>query len=444
MTEVLYRPPSPDQSPCSQNDYDRRMLDAQTIERQDKPKITSMSPVSQSELLTRKERKRRDREEQRARPGYTRRRIGVAALCLAESLGLTYKGFMFDQNTLANMVWGSDKAEFHTLYEHFDGDITPETFVYVIPGTGIKDATPRIATPLMPSFSSIPNVKYMALKEGAHPQINDTHAALDHTIDKKDPPDRIIFEGMSAGGKEALDLAAYLREKYPKIDISIILSSSPYDQDSAYQLRGSNNVLPIIADLSAELNLRGGPITRFFGEMYNKRHRCWDDDDIFFRQCYETAKQVAHSKLTSDASSTELLEWQVEWTRSLSAGRNINGLKNEDGKGYTSILYIKTTRDTVVDDAQAIEKYEADAAKNGIPFEVISIDAPHASEQANASLYNKKVIKTYLAEIDNIYAQIDTQNLADKALENKIGPSPSPSVAAIAPSPSNIPDMAAK
>jgi hypothetical protein len=292
----------------------------------------------------------------------------------------------------------------------------------------------------MPSFSSIPNVKYMSLKEGAHPQINDTHDALDQTIDKDNPPDRIIFEGMSAGGKESLDLAAHLRETYPEVDISIILSSSPYDQDSAYQLRGSNNVLPVIADLSAELNLRGGPITRFFGEMYNKREHCWDNNNIFFKQCYETAKQVAHGKLTSEASSTELLEWQVEWTRTLSAGRNISALKNEEGKGRTSILYIETTEDTTVDDRQAIGKYEADADKNDIPFEVISIDTPHASEQANAKIYNKEVISKYLAEIDAIYAGIDEQNIADKALDSKVKPSQSPS----SPTPSHIPNIAAR
>jgi hypothetical protein len=435
MTEVLYRPSNPDRSQVKQKSDNR--ASAQEVH---ESVIPAMSPVPLSELLTRKERKKRDREERRSKPGYTRRRLGVAALCIATSLGATYEGFMFDQTTLANMVWGSDKAEFHTLYEHSDDDTTPETYVYVIPGTGIKDATPRVATPLMPSFSSIPNVKYMSLKEGAHPQINDTHDALDQTIDKDNPPDRIIFEGMSAGGKESLDLAAHLRETYPEVDISIILSSSPYDQDSAYQLRGSNNVLPVIADLSAELNLRGGPITRFFGEMYNKREHCWDNNNIFFKQCYETAKQVAHGKLTSEASSTELLEWQVEWTRTLSAGRNISALKNEEGKGRTSILYIETTEDTTVDDRQAIGKYEADADKNDIPFEVISIDTPHASEQANAKIYNKEVISKYLAEIDAIYAGIDEQNIADKALDSKVKPSQSPS----SPTPSHIPNIAAR
>lgn len=441
MTEVLYRPSNPDHSSSKQEGYDAPEPAMQDSEKtRESTRLPAMSPVPLSELLTKKEQRQRNREERRSKPGYTRRRVGVAALCLATSFGLAYEGFMFDQNTLANMVWGSDEAEFHTLYEHSNGDITPETYVYVIPGTGIKDATPRVATPLMPSFSSIPNVKYMSLKEGAHPQINDTHDALDQTIDKENPPDRVIFEGMSAGGKESLDLAAYIREKYPKVDISIILSSSPYDQDSAYQLRGSNNVLPIIADLSAELNLRGGPITRFFGEMYNKRERCWDDDDIFFKQCYETAKQVARGKLTSESSSTELLEWQVEWTRTLSAGRNIGALKNEEGKGRTSILYIETTKDTTVDDKQAIGKYEADADKNDIPFEVISIDTPHASEQANAEIYNKKVISKYLAEIDTIYAGIDEQNLVNKALDSKIEPSQSPS----SPAPSHIPNIAAR
>ena len=164
MTEVLYRPPSPDRS-SSEQETNETMLAVQNSEAiAQEHKIAAMSPVPLSELLTRKERKRRDRAERRAKPGYARRRIGVTALCLATSFGLAYEGFMFDQNALANMVWGSDKAEFHTLYEHSDNDITPETYVYVIPGTGIKDATPRVATPLMPSFSAIPNVKYIDRK----------------------------------------------------------------------------------------------------------------------------------------------------------------------------------------------------------------------------------------------------------------------------------------
>jgi len=149
---------------------------------------------------------------------------------------------------------------------------------------------------------------------------------------------------------------------------------------------------------------------------------------------------VARGKLTSDSSSTELLEWQVEWTRTLSAGRNIGALKNEDGKGRTSILYIETTKDTIVDDEQAIGKYEADADKNDIPFEVIAIDTPHASENANAKIYNKKVISKYLAEIDDIYAQIDEQNLVNKALDNKI----EPNQVSASPTPSRIPNIAAR
>lgn len=425
MTEVLHRPSNPD----SENDTSKKGDSART-QREAAP--YSMSPVPLSELLSRKDQRRRNREERRERrtkPGYTRRRLGIAALCLTTSLGLAYEGFMFDQNTLASAVWGNDKAEFNTLYEHHADDASPETYVYIIPGTGIKDATARVGIPLMPSFATIPNVKEMSLKEGAHPQINDTRDALNRTLDKDSLPKRIILYGMSAGGKESLDLADYIREKYPHIDITDILSSSPYDQNTAYQLRGDHNVLPVIADVSAELNLRGGPITRFVGEMYNKRRHCWDDNDIFFKECYETAKQVAHGKLTSSASSTELLEWQVEWTRALSAGRNIDTLKNKDGVGRTSMLYIETTKDTVVDDKQAIEQYRADAKENNIPFEVISLDVPHASEQANAKLYNEKVIKRYLSEIDDIYAQIDAQNLTNKALENKSAPNvPTPTI----------------
>jgi|GEM_PF-1162776 hypothetical protein len=438
MTEVLRRPPITENLP---GEWDKKnkgvtddaLFDEYTQSSEEVPAAyTSMSPVPLTELLNRKQRRHRDRlekRERRMRPGATRRRLGVAALCLTTSLGLAYEGFMFDQNTLAKMAWGSNKAEVTTLYEHHEDYLDPETYVYVIPGTGIKDAAPRIANPLEPSFSSIPNVKYMSLKEGTHPQIEDTHSAIISTIDKENPPQRIVLYGMSAGGKESLDLAAFLRDRFPDIDIIVMLSSSPYDQDSAYQLRGPHNVLPMIADLSAELNLRGGPVTRFMVEMYDRRHQCWDDDNIFVSQCIALAKRIAHDKLSSDSSTNELFEWQVEWTRVNSAGRNISVLKNETGRGRTAMLYIETTKDSIVDDKQALAKYKADATKNNIPFDVISLDVTHASEQANAKLYNEKVVKKYLSEIDDIYAQIDAQNLARKELSSKTAPTQLPTVA---------------
>ena len=65
MTEVLHRPPNPDRSRVEQKS------DRDTSAAQEVPKVavTAMSPVPLSELLTRKERRKRDREARRSKPG---------------------------------------------------------------------------------------------------------------------------------------------------------------------------------------------------------------------------------------------------------------------------------------------------------------------------------------------------------------------------------------
>lgn len=370
----------------------------------------SLSPVPLSELLTRREIRTQKREAKYMRPHKLRRRLGVAALCVATTFCGTYEAFMFDQNTLSDMVWGSDKATINTLWDRQENYYDPTTYIYVIPGTGIKDATPTIAKPIEPSFETLPNAKLMALKEGSHPQIEDTFAAIDHTIDMQSPPDRVILYGMSAGGKEALSIAVHVRQTLPHADISIILSSSPYDQDSAYELQGDHNTLPLIADLSDQLGLHGGPVTRLAVEMYNRRDQCVVDGQIDIPKCIKVAKQVTNNKLTDKATSNELFEWQVEWTRVNSAGSDIAALKNVEDGPHTSIMYINTTKDTIVDEDEAIPKFAADAKKNNIPFTIISLDDGHASEYQDPKNYNDKVIKKYLASIDNIYAAIDAKD----------------------------------
>lgn len=366
-----------------------------------------MPPVPESQLvLSRRERKQQKRETIEFGPGKLYRRVGAVALCLTTLMGGTYKGFMYDQTTLAQMAWGNDPATVHTLLDQYENYTQPETYVYVIPGTGIRDATPTIARPIEASIKSIPNVRLLSLREGSHPQILDTYSAIDATIDRDYPPDRIVVYGMSAGGKEALTIAAHLRETLPKTDLTIVLSSTPYDQDSAYQLRGNHNNLPLIADLSAKLNLRGGPLTRLAIETYNRRDQCQTDGHFDLKRCLDLIPEVAAYKLTPKSTSNELFEWQVAWTRVTSASGDIAKLKNVAGGPFTSILYINTTKDTIVDEKEAIPKFQADAEANNIPFTIMKLDTPHASENKFAKQYNDLVLKQYFGSISAIYAGI--------------------------------------
>ena len=245
----------------------------------------------------------------------------------------------------------------------------------------------------------------MSLRESSHPQIEGTYNAIDATIDVRYPPDRIVIYGMSAGGKEALSIAAYLRQKYPKANISIVLSSTPYDQDSAFQLRGSDNNLPLIADISAKLNLHGGPITRLAVEMYNRRDQCETNGYLDIEKFYTLLKKVSANKLSADSSSNLLFEWQVEWTRVNSASGDIATLKNIPGGPFTSILYINTTKDTIVDELEAIPKFTADAQKNDIPLTIMKLDGIHANEHGDPAHYDA-ILKQYLGSISSIYEGI--------------------------------------
>lgn len=430
MTEVLHHPPKPD---LLSDEWEDKNTHTATpcdsalgadLEESSAFDYPSMPPVDMRQMLTRRERRRQRQHERDFRPHKMRRRLGAAALCISSFVGTAYGAFMYDQTTLANMVWGDQKATIETLWDHQANYFDPETYIYVIPGTGIRSATPTIAKPLEPSFETLPNSKLMSLQEGSHPQIEDTFAAIDGTIDKDNPPDRVILYGMSAGGKEALSLAVHLRQTLPKADLSIILSSTPYDQNSAYELQGSHNTLPLIADLSAQLNMHGGPVTRMVVEMYNRRNQCQTNGNFDLTKCVDIARKVANEKLSSKATSNELFEWQVEWTRINSASSDIAALKNVDNGPDTSILYINTTKDTIVDESEAMPKFEADATKNNIPFTVIKLDGPHASESQFPKNYNNLVLKKYFAAIDGIHARIDEQET--RAEEAAIPPQVAP------------------
>lgn len=386
-------------------------------------RYSPMPPPKGDLFLSAHERWQIKNEKKEASTHITAKVICAMGLTATILVGGAYKAFQFDQTVLAQMAWGNDKASVSTIWEHNEhyGTFYPptaeETYIYVIPGTGIRDAAPTIAKPISAAFESIPNAKYMALREGSHPQVEDTYQAVDSTINKMSPPGRIIIYGMSAGGKEALKVASHFRETLPKTDQTVILSSTPYDQDSAYQLRGTNNNLPFIADLSARLKLYGGPTLRFLIEMYNREYQCQDEKDNFsVAECIGLAHRVYEEKLTRNTTSNELFQWQVAWTMANTAGGDISSLKNVTNGPRTALMYINTTQDTIVDEGEAIPKFEADAAKANIPFTIMKLVGPHANEHDNPKPYITNIIKPYLARVDGIYSNITAKQQLEEQL----------------------------
>lgn len=387
-------------------------------------KYSPLPPPRSDLLLSRPDRRWHKNKEKETSTHKTGKVLGAAALALTTLVGFGIKGFQFDQSVLADMAWGNDKATVSTIWSHEEhyGSFYPpaaETNIYVIPGTGIRDAAPTIAKPISAAFESIPNARYMSLREGSHPQVEDTYAAIDATYDKEFPPARIILYGMSAGGKEALAIAAHLRRTLPKTDIVVILSSTPYDQDSAYQLSGANNNLPMIADISARMKLYGGPVTRFVIEMYNREYQCQDKNDNFsLSECIGLAFRVYNEKLTRNTTSNELFDWQVAWTMVNSAGGDIATLKNTVNGPRTAIMYEQAEQDTIVDDTQAIGLYEKAAKDASIPFTVMKINGPHANEHDNPKPYINSLIKPYLATVDSIFTNITAEEQISEQAAN--------------------------
>ena len=449
MTEVLYHPPKPDLLSDEWEDKNTETATLCDLSLDAEPETPlfdypPMASVTERDFLTRHERRQLKREAKAERKAKIKhpvlRRLGASALCCSIFAVGAYDAFMYDQKTLSSYAWGDSKAGVNVIWDHHENYLDPETYVYVIPGTGSKDATPR-AKLFEQSVAAFLNSKFMGLQEGVHPQIEDTYAAIDDTIDKDFPPDQIILYGVSAGGKEALSIASHLRETFPTINLNIILSSTPYDQDSAYELQGSHNVLPVIADTMDRLNLHGGPVTRLLVEMYNRRSDCFDESGFSINKCIDVAHDVADAKLTNEAASNELFEWQVEWTRVQSAGSDIAAIKNTKDSAYTSILYINTTKDTVVDENEAIPKFAKDAAKNNIPFMVVQLNTSHANEWSDKEEYNNVVLKKYFAAIDTIYTHINATQAgyADPYITRADGGAAIPQAETTA-SPSNVQD----
>lgn len=400
-------------------------MESSRFHRQDITEVTSpdvfsgrtlepLAPVHPLDIPNYRERRRARTAERKARPHKIARKLAAVAICASTITSISYNAFMYDQNTLADEVWGTSKAHVDVLYSNYDSPTEPTTYIYVLPNTGVRDAH-QIANPLRKTFDAIPNAQLMSLTEGTHPQINDTFEAIDSTINPSIPPDHFVFYGTSVGGKEALSIADHVREKLPKSDITIVLSSSPYDQNSAYALQGEGNRLPLLADIADEMNLHGGPVTRILGEFsIQVGDYCFDENGTFdFESCQRRLKDTIHENVAPTTSTNDLLEWQVQWTRVNSAGQDMAKLRNVKNGPRTDILYINTTQDIIVDENEAIPKYAKDAIKNDIPFTVTPIDVPHSTEHMFPEKYSKEVLLKYFAKINDIYDSVDVKLESD-------------------------------
>ena len=374
--------------------------------------LTPLEPVHPHDIPNRyelkQERKRNNTPEYKRQKRI--RRLAAAAIGMSTITGAGYDLFMYDQTTLADVVWGDHSAHIETLGTTEQDPAAPETYVYVLPNTGVKDAR-QTAVPIQQSFDAIPNARIMSLTEGAHPQISETFEAVDETIDADNPPERFLLYGTSVGGKEALALANHLRDTSPMADITIVLSSSPYNQESAYALQGDNNQLPFLVDMIAQSNLHGGPMVRILGSIAMQfGERCHDGNGDFNKDmCWQMIEHTIDENTREDTGTTELLQWQVQWTRANTVPQDMHMLRNKTDSPRTNILYINTTQDTIVDENQAIPLYAHDAIENNIPFTVKSIDVPHSTEFLFPERYDKEVLRDYFAQIDDIYDSVDVR-----------------------------------
>lgn len=369
--------------------------------------IPNLTPA---DYPNRYEQKQLRKQEKQQRKHKVARKLAAAAVATSVAVGSAHNAFMYDQTVIAEAVWGNDKASVDILADNTERFIKTDTYIYVLPNTGVRDATPT-ALAIKDAFDTLPNSRLMSLTEGAHPQIHDTFNAIDETIDKENPPKHFILYGTSVGGKEALALADHLRGFAPDSDLSIILSSSPYNEQSAFALQGGNNKLPLIADIAARNNLHGGPVARIVAESGMKAgERCVNEYNAFdLESCIAMIKETARENTSEDTGSNELLKWQVEWTRVNSVGQDMFKLRNVKNGPRTDILYINTTQDVIVDEQQAIPLYKADARKNNIPMTVTPIDVPHSTEYLFPEKYNNEVLYDYFARIPNIQENIDTE-----------------------------------
>ena len=374
--------------------------------------LTPLEPVHPHDIPNRyelkQERKRNNAPEHKRQKRI--RKLATAAIGMGTLVGAGHSAFMYDQNVLADAIWGNNTAYVETLSSTETDPNIPETYIYVLPNTGVKDAR-QTAVPIQRTFETIPNSTLMSLTEGAHPQISETFEAVDETIDYDNPPERFLLYGTSVGGKEALALANHLRDKSPMADITIVLSSSPYNQGSAYALQGENNILPAFADMVAQSNLHGGPVVRILGSIAMQfGERCHEQDGDFNKDmCRQMIANTIDENTREDTGTTELLQWQIQWTRANTVRQDMHSLRNKTDGPRTNILYINTTQDTIVDEDQAIPLYERDAIENNIPFTVKTIDLPHSTEFLFPERYDKEILRDYFAQIDDIYDSVDAR-----------------------------------
>ena len=324
----------------------------------------------------------REKADRHSRTAYG---IGVAALSMTCLAGSAVRAFEYDQVTLAPIVWGNNAATIHQLSSSASLPHSPGTDVLFIPGTGIKDATYGIADPLLPAFKHLQNVNIAALEEASHPQIERTVEAFMSYIEATNP-ERVFLWGMSAGGKEELLLATELRSARPDIEIVLGLDSTPFNQDSAFQLRGNDN--SAMSELSVAANLYGGPVLRAAIEMNNRKDQYTTaDGGIDYAKLSTVWQAIKREKLSKDATSNELYIWQVMLTIDNFAHDALMSLKNEPGKAQVSMVYFSPTQDGIVDESESVPLYKQAATDAQIPFYVERIDSEHAAEFRHPDLY---------------------------------------------------------
>lgn len=182
-----------------------------------------------------------------------------------------------DNEYVAPAVWGSHTASYEQVAANdyaFDG-----TGTITIAATGMsakRDTAIENAGSIRQVVSDdVPNSKLIALELGSRLYMGDIFDGFDGMMHENNPG-KLVFVLPSAAGKYGLDIAAYSSEHYPGTQLTIILIDTPYNQESAYDLR-DNATLRMFADAMHEQERFVGPIGNvafdLLGEETNQKYR---------------------------------------------------------------------------------------------------------------------------------------------------------------------------
>ncbi|MGB4758897.1 MAG: hypothetical protein WBP26_02470 [Candidatus Saccharimonadales bacterium] len=301
-----------------------------------------------------------------------------------------------DHEYIAPVVWGSHTASYEQVAANryaFDG-----TGTITLAATGMsaqRDTAKEIAGSVRPAVSdNIPNSKLMALELGSRLYMRDIFDGFDSMMAENNPG-KLVFVLPSAAGKYGLDIAAYSSEHYPQVQLTIVLIDTPYNQESAFDLR-DNATLRMFADAMHEQERFVGPLGNvafdLLGDETNQKYRDYGCVQYFVAQDsqewrYACPVEPRHVRGEIGRVNRDILSRQgspIGLRADLAAtvmDNSVPGNLSTIAANTTKpviLAYIASRRDTVVDVQLSINEFRDAAVKQGFTFLSLNVNATHA------------------------------------------------------------------